>query len=197
MATTIQDGTGTKFKVRVDSDNRLLTKTINETEFDHATSKGEAYNINTEFLTITANTETPLLYLKSNEDRDLVISAWFIGTDADSGTATRLNLLRVYSNPTSGSIITSGSNITSVNRLIGSSNQLEADVKKGGEGFTVSGFTSTPILYQTQGNKSRAFGTVQLVLKKGSSLVVTYQHYGLTQNDIYTGFQVYLSDLNL
>lgn len=197
MATTIQDGTGTKFKVRVDSDNRLLTKTINETEFDHATSKGEAYNINTEFLTITANTETPLLYLKSNEDRDLVISAWFIGTDADSGTATRLNLLRVYTNPTSGSIITSGSNITSVNRLIGSSNQLDADVKKGGEGFTVSGFTSTPILYQTQPNKSRAFGTVQLVLKKGSSLVVTYQHYGLTQNDIYTGFQVYLSDLNL
>lgn len=196
MSTTIQDGTGTKLKVKVNSENRLLSQTINESEFDHAVGKGEAYNINTEFLTITGSSEVPLLYIKSNEDRDLVLNAWFIGTDANSGTATRLSLLKIYKNPTSGTIISSGTDITPVNRNFGSNNSLECIAKKGGDGFTVSGYESTPVLYQTQGTQQRNFGTVQLVLTKGSSAVVTYQHYGLTSNDIYTGFQVYLSDTN-
>lgn len=194
MATTIQDGTGTKLKAKINQENRLLTQTISETEFDNATSVGESYNINTEFLTITGNTETPLLYIKNNNDRNLVLSAFFIGTDADSGTATRLSLLRVYKNPTSGTLISSGTDITPVNRNFGSSNEFGGIAKKGGDGFTISGFESTPVLYQTQGTKQRNFGTVQLVLPKGSSVVVTYQQYGLTQNDIYVGFQVYLSD---
>lgn len=197
MSTTIQDGTGTKYKVKVDADNRLYTKTINESEFDHATSKGEAYNINTEFITATSSVEIPLLYLKSNEERDLVVYAWFIGTDNESGTQTRLSLMRVYTNPTGGTIISGGTDITPVNRLIGSSNQLSVVAKSGGDGFTFTGNNPTSILYQTQGTKSRVFGTVQLVLQKGNSLVVTFQQYGLTSSDIYTGFQVYLSDQNL
>lgn len=196
MSTIIQDGTGTKLKVKVNSENRMLTQTISESEFDHSVGKGEAYNINTEFVTVTGSSEVPLLYIKSNEDRDLVLNAWFIGTDADTGTATRLSLFRVYKNPTSGTIISSGTDITPVNRNFGSSNELEVIAKKGGDGFTVSGYESTPVLYQTQGTKQRNFGTVQLVLTKGSSVVVTYQQYGLTSNDIYNGFQVYLSDVN-
>jgi hypothetical protein len=197
MATTIQDGTGTKYKVKIDSENRLYVKSITESEFDHATSKGEAYNINTEFITVTGSSETPLLYLKNNEEKDLILSAWFIGTDNSSGTATRLSLMRVYSNPTTGTIISSGTDLTPVNRLIGSSNELNVGVKKGGDGFTVSGYNNTPVLYQTQGTAQRNFGTVQIILKKGSSVVVTYQQYGLTSNEIYTGFQVYLSDIIL
>ena len=103
--------------------------------------------------------------------------------------------MRVYKNPTSGTIISSGTDITPVNRNFGSSNEFEGVAKKGGDGFTVSGYEATPVLYQTQGTKQRSFGTVQLVLPKGSSVVVTYQQYGLTQNDIYTGFQVYLSNI--
>lgn len=196
MSTIIQDGTGTKLKVKINSENRMLTQTISESEFDHSVGKGEAYNINTEFVTVTGSSEVPLLYIKSNEDRNLVLNAWFIGTDADTGTATRLSLFRVYKNPTSGTIISSGTDITPVNRNFGSSNELEVIAKKGGDGFTVSGYELTPVLYQTQGTKQRNFGTVQLVLTKGSSVVVTYQQYGLTSNDIYNGFQVYLSDVN-
>lgn len=196
MATTIQDGTGTKLKVKVNTENRLLSQTISESEFDHAVGKGEAYNINTEFLTITGSSEVPLLYIKSTADRDLVLNAWFIGTDANSGTATRLSLLKIYKNPTSGTIISSGTDINPVNRNFGSSNSFEGIAKKGGDGFTVSGYESTPVIFQTQGTQQRNFGTVQLVLTKGTSAVVTYQQYGLTSNDIYTGFQVYLSDVN-
>lgn len=195
MSTVIQDGTGSKLKAKVNSDNRMLTQSISESEFDHSVSKGQAYNINTEFITVTGSTETPLLYIKNNEDNDLILNAWFIGTDADSGTSTRLNLLKIYKNPTYGTIISSGTDITPVNRNFGSSNELNVIAKKGGDGFTVSGYQSTPVIYQTQGNDQRNFGVVQLILAKGSSVVVTYQQYGLTSNDIYTGFQVYLNDV--
>lgn len=194
MSTTIQDGTGTKLKVKVNEDNRLLGQSIIETEFDNAVGKGEAYNINTEFLTATSSVEIPLLYVKNEEDRDLILSAWFIGTDADSGTATRQSLLRVYTNPTGGTIISAGTDVTPVNRKVGSNNQLQVTAKKGGDGFTFTGNNATPLLYQTQATKSRAFGIIQVCIQKAGSVVVTYQQYGLTSNDIYTGFQVYLSD---
>lgn len=192
MSTTIQDGTGTKLKAKINSDNRLLTQTISESEFDNSVSRGNAYNINTEFITITSSSEVPILYIKNNEDRNLILNAWFIGTDADSGTATRLSLLRAYKNPTGGTIISSGTDINPVNRNFSSSNILDCIAKKGGDSFTATGYEATSVLYQTQGTKSRNFGTVQLILGRGSSIVITYQQYGLTSNDIYTGFQVYL-----
>ena len=191
MATTIEDGSGQGFSAKIDNQNRLYTRSITETEFDKATIQGDAFNINTEFLTITSGSEVPLLYFKNNEDQDLVIAAWFNGTDAAAGTSTRLNLLRVYVNPTGGTIISGGSDVIPVNRAIGSSTKLDADIKSGGNGFTFTGFSSPPILYQTQPNSARVFGNVQLVVKKGGSLVVTFQQYGTTSIDIYTGFQVY------
>ncbi len=195
MATTIEDGSGQGFSAKVDFQNRIAVRAITESEFDSSTRNGNAYNINTEFLTITSGSEVPLLFLKNNEDEDLVISAWFNGTDAAVGSSSRLNLLKVYTNPTSGTILTGGTDVIAVNRSIGSSNKLIADIKAGGDGFTFAGYTPTPILYQTQPNSSRAFGNVQLVLRKGSSLVVTFQQYGTTSIDIYTGFQVYLGEI--
>jgi len=196
MATRIEDGSGRGFSVAVDSELKLRTRSITESEFDKSTSDGDAFNINTFFITVTGSTETPLLYLKNNEDQDLVIAAWFIGTDNSSGTATRLSLLEVYPNVTSGTIISSGNDVIAVNRAVGSSGTLNADIKSGGDGFTADVSGITPVLFQTQGSSARAFGNVQIVIKKGGSLLVTYRQYGLTSIDIYTGFQVYKANLS-
>ena len=195
MATTIEDGTGSGFSVKVDGENRLFSRSITESEFDHAVRKGLSFNVNTEFLTITGSSETPIMYLKSNEDRDVVLSAWFIGTDNASGTPSRNGLMRVYFNPTAGSIISSGTDVTPVNRQGGSSNTIDLDVKAGGDGFTATGFNPTSVLFQTQGSNARTFGNVQLALKKGSSIVVTYLPNGAQPVEIYTGFQLYISEV--
>ena len=195
MATTIEDGTGSGFSVKVDGDNRLFSRSITETEFDHAVRNGVSFNVNTEFISITGSSETPIMYLKSNEDSDVILSAWFIGTDNASGTPSRSGLMRVYFNPTAGSIISSGTDVTPVNRQGGSSNTIDLDVKSGGDGFTATGYDSTPILYQTQGASARAFGNVQLALKKGSSVVITYLPNGAQPVEIYTGFQLYISEV--
>ena len=53
MATTIEDGSGQGFSVKVDSENRLFSRSITESEFDYAVRKGFSFNVNTEFITIT------------------------------------------------------------------------------------------------------------------------------------------------
>jgi hypothetical protein len=191
----IEDGSGTGKRAKVDNDLKLNTRAVTESEFDNATLSGKAFNINTEFITVTNATEIPLLYLKNNEQEDLVIAAWFVGTDNAAGSATRLSLLKAYPNPTAGTIITAGNDLEAVNRAIGNTNTLDAVIKSGGDGFTFTANT-TPVLYQTQGSSARAFGNVQLCVKKGSSILITSQMYGLTSLDIYTGFQVYKTNTN-
>lgn len=191
MGFEIKDGTGTGNLVRVDKENKLAVRAVQETEFEKAVLGGRAFNINTEFLTITTDTEHALLYLKNNEDLPLIVSAWFIGTDAGTNGAN-LGLMRTYYNPTGGTIISGGTDLAAVNRNAGNSRVLNADIKSGGQGFTFNGQDTPAVLYQTQTVSSRAFGNVFLVLPKGSSLVVTYDPNGAETINIYTGFQVYV-----
>jgi hypothetical protein len=191
MGFEIKDGTGTGNVARVDNENKLAVRAVQETEFEKAVLGGRAFNINTEFLSITTDTEHALLYLKNNEDRPLIVSAWFIGTDAGTNGAN-LGLVRTYYNPTGGTIISGGTDLTPVNRNAGNSRTLVADVKAGGQGFTFTGQDTPAVLYQTQTVSSRVFGNVFLVLPKGSSLVATYDPNGAETINIYTGFQVYV-----
>lgn len=191
MGFEIKDGTGTGNLARVDKENKLAVRAVQETEFEKAVLGGRAFNVNTELLTITSNTEHALLYLQNNEDLPLIVSAWFIGTDAGTNGAN-LGLVRTYYNPTGGTIISGGTDVTAVNRNAGNSRVLNADIKSGGQGFTFTGQDTPAVLYQTQTVSSRVFGNVFLVLPKGSSLVATYDPNGAETIGIYTGFQVYV-----
>lgn len=191
MATTIEDGTGKGFSVGVDSQNRLFTRSITESEFDKATRTGNAYNINTLFFPVTDSVERPLLYVKNNEEKTLTLAAWFFAT---SGSSSSNAIIKMFPNPTSGTIISSGTDVEAVNRLIGSSNTLDADIKRGGDGFTVTGYGTNPVLYQPQGATARGFGTIQIGIEPGSSVVVNYDPNGQEPFQIYVGFQVYLSE---
>ena len=195
MATTIQDGTGKGFSARIDDEGRLFTRTTQDTEIEHSVISGRAFNINTEFLPISSSGQNALLYVKNNETENLIVAAWFIGTDFASGSAIRQGLAEVYVNPTGGTLIASASAVTAVNRLLGSSQTLDADIYKGGDGYTITGEQTTPVLYQTQGSAARAFGSVYIALPKGSSLAVTYTPNGAEPLEIYTGFQVFKEDI--
>ena len=171
MGFEIKDGTGTGNLAKVDGDNRLEVRSITETETEKAVLDGRAFNINTEFLSITTDVEHALLYIKNNEDEDLIIAAWFNGTDLGTNGANA-GLVRVYYNPTGGTIIS------------------DATV---GNAKTFTGQDTPAVLYQTQTVGSRAFGNVYLTLPKGSSLVSTYDPNGAETINIYAGFQVYVA----
>jgi hypothetical protein len=194
MATTIQDGTGEGWSLKIDSEGRLYNQSVNDTAIEYAAQEGRAFNINTQFLPISSSGENALLYVKNNEEEDLVVAAWFIGTDFASGSATRSGLAAVYVNPTGGTLIASASVVTPVNRRLGSAETLDALIYKGGDGYTITGQLTDPVLYQTQGASARAFGNVYITVPKGSSLAVTYTPNGAEPLEIYTGFQVYKQD---
>lgn len=191
MATIIEDGSGQGFSCKVDEDNRLYTRTVNENEFEHAIRNGRGFNVNTEFITINTAGENAILYLKNNGDEDIVLTGWFIGTGDPSGSTSGVGpLVKTYYNPTGGTIISGANPVTLVNRQAGSSGTFDVVAYKAtGSGETITGAISTPVLFQTQPSAGRVFGNVYLALKKGASLGVVFDLGGLTSAQIYTGFQ--------
>ncbi len=73
----IIDGTGKGNQLKIDDNNRARTQAITETETIHAVELGDAYNINTGSISYTA--AGSMLYVKNNEDRDLVVDAIAVG----------------------------------------------------------------------------------------------------------------------
>lgn len=186
----IQDGTGRGYLAKVDSANRLEAYAVSETEFSDQTEKGESFNINTGFVSITVGTETPLLYFLSNEVNNLFLVNWFIGLGLQGGTPTENSLLRVYANPTG---VSGGVALTPQNRRIGFPRTFDFTVRRQDAGTPlVATLPSTPVLFQTQTPSSRVFGDVSLVLPRAQSVLVTIQANGAQTLNAYTGFTGYV-----
>lgn len=197
MANSIIDGTGGGYRGKVHSNNALKTSAITIAEFDLAAAQGEAFNLNTEDITVSATTgDQALLYVKNNEDRDLELVGWFIGIrDASrSGATSDTNLFKLITNPTGGTIISDASAAVIVNRNLGSSRVFDLEAYKASAGGkTLTGGNQTAVLYQYH-TSGRTFGTVSLVLPRGASLGITVNTYGASFA-VYTGFTGYLREI--
>jgi hypothetical protein len=162
-----EDGTGKGYKAKVDANNRLHTQAVTETEALHATEEGDAYNINSGNISLSA--AGSLLYIKNNEDKDLVVETVIIGqgtgTVSDSGEVT------ITANDTAGDLITDGTAVTyNANRNFGSSKTLTADAYKGKSGGTATGGTDVIFAYAEQ--SSRVALHINLVLPKGNAISI-------------------------
>lgn len=165
----IEDGKGSGNKSRVDGNNRLHVQGIQESEELHAIEQGDAYNINTGEISFTA--AGTCLYLKNDEDRDLVVSAIAFGT----GTASTSDIgeITIERDTTAGDLISDATAVSmNANRNFGSNKTLTATVYKGKSGGTSTGGTDIVLFYH--GSSARLFTTINLLLTKGSSLAVTY-----------------------
>lgn len=186
----LEDGTGTGNRAKI-QDNRVYVNALTLGNFENAVLNGNAYNVNTELLTITSNTEHALLYIKNNENTDIVLESWFIGTDLGTN-GVNLGIVRAYFEPTGGTIISGGSSVDVINRKGGDSKLAKVTALSGGQGFTATGVGS-PVLYQTQSVSSRVFGNIKLSLEAGKSIVITYVPNGAETIGIYAGFQFYVN----
>ena len=170
MTDMIKDGTGQGYLVQVDSDNKIQTRSINETAELDANENGDAYNLNTGVVNLTDTSETTLIYLKNNETRDFVITAVAIGVWGSANGDGEDMIATFIRNPTTGDII-SGSDVDiNSNRNYGSQNSLTADVKKGASGDTkVNG--DNHILVRI-GESSRSFIGINEIIPQGASFAV-------------------------
>lgn len=186
----IQDGTGKGYFARIDDENRLFVRAVSDTTIIHESGQGNAWNINTQNVSVSAAGENALLYFKNNATNDAVITNVFIGIGTGTGTATDNALIRCYTNPTGGTLISGGGAVTVVNRRIGSGRTFNYTVLSGSSGSTITGQAATPVLYQTQTASSRVAGDVNLTLPKGQSIALTVDLKGISAN-VYFGLAGY------
>lgn len=186
----IQDGTGTGYFARVDSENRLDVRAVSDATIIHESGQGNAWNINTQNVSVSSAGENALLYFKNNSSQDAVVASLFIGIGTGTGTATDNALIRAYVNPTGGTLISGGGAVTVVNRRIGSGRTFNYTVLSGSSGSTITGQAATPILYQTQTASSRVAGDVNLTVPKGQSIALTVDLKGISAN-VYFGLAGY------
>jgi hypothetical protein len=168
MGLKIQDGTGKGNLAGITSDNRILTSSINESQFEFAAEEGDAYFIGVPLITLTNAAESAVAYIKNNGDEPLILGRFFL--IAESTTSGAPNMFRVnwYKNPTS---ISSGTATQALNQNFGSSKTLEIDVEYGAQGSTVTGGALAATLSFPIGEFNNF--EANLVLPKGSSFVVT------------------------
>jgi hypothetical protein len=162
----INDGTTTDQRARV-SGNRLFVQAITEGEARHATEAGDAYNLNTGTIGLTSSNASSIMYIKNNEDRDLIIEAVAVGIGS-AGTTTDVSTITLIRNPTSVSYSTAVDQ--NQNRNFGSSKTLTADVYKGAEAATTTGGNNIAQFFQTSGG--RLFANIGFIIPKGDSLAI-------------------------
>jgi hypothetical protein len=165
----LEDGTGSGNKAKVDSNKRVHTQSVTESEALHASEIGDAYNINTGNISFTA--AGTLIYIKNNEDQDLVVEAIAVGTG--SGTTSDMGEIIVERNTTGGDLISDATAVDmNQNRNFGSNKVLVCDVFKGKSGGTTTGGNDVILFYH--GSNGRLFGSIDLIIPKGGTLAITY-----------------------
>jgi len=145
MATTIQDGTGTKLKLKVTNANRALVQAVTISEEDDAITRGEGYQIASGPVSFTAATATGILYVKNNDDRDFVLDRCVLILGSAIGASSDQDwTFTVLRNPTAGTTITNALSAGVSNSNHGSANTPNADSYKGLEGYTLTNGTGAP-----------------------------------------------------
>jgi len=170
MGNIIEDGGGDGYKANVSSDHRLLTRAVTETEEIDANERGDAYNVNTGTVTLTDDVDTPVFYIKNNEEKELVIVTLIFGFGSSTGgTTTEMIEITIIRNPTGGTIVSGATNVDiSSNRNYGSSNTMDALAYKGATGLTLTGGEDHIFAYASP--KGRTVLAINENIPKGSSM---------------------------
>ena len=137
---TIDDGTGDGFSAKVNENKKLYVFSTTQTEEKAVTRLGDSYTIASGTVTLTSASESGVLYIKNNESRNLHVRQVIASLGpSTSGSATDTSLIKMYRNPTTGTLIsTATTGPIACNRNFGSSNSLTADMYVGAEAETIT-----------------------------------------------------------
>ena len=169
---TVEDGTGKGLSAKVTADNQLLVKSIGRPELTDQSIKGFGFSIGSVVKLITNDTQNGILYVKNNEDADLVIQSLIAQIGNNTGGSINDDLIvEVFIQPTGGTLITAGILIPAVNKNVGSSNLLDAEIRTSSAlGQTITG--ATIVVSLILANEGRIEFPLSAVIPKGSSIAV-------------------------
>jgi hypothetical protein len=165
MRSTIGDGTGNGYELKVDKTSKAHTRSVSQNEQREAAEEGDAYIVGSGVLTLCSTCQSAMLYLKNNESRDLVVRNVIVHSNGSTNGTECVALLQLQRNPTA---LAGGASTVAVNNNFGSSNLLTADITAGAEAATLTGGTSMGTFYIDIG---KFFETnVSWIIPRGSSV---------------------------
>lgn len=178
MGTTLQDGRSSNTAL-IDSNFNLHAQTNSVEEKDHACESGDKYNINTGDITLTDANATDLIYIKNNEDSDLIVTAliYNLGASASGTGDVTIDIIR---NPTAGDIVTNANNVAvgtgvSANQNFGANKSLSIDAYKGATSEGVFSDGAVTVSTRSAANTGRIVISLgNVTIPKGSSIGVQY-----------------------
>lgn len=141
MGFQIEDGSGKGYSQKVNKNLRAYVNSLGKTENEAAVKRGDAYNLNTGTMTFTADATLGAVWLKNNEDENLIIEAIAVAVGYPS-TQDQTGIMTLVRNPTGGTVFSEGfsTGVMNQNRNFGSSKTLNADFYiADGDGKTISG----------------------------------------------------------
>ena len=191
MSDYILDGTGTGSRAKVDSKNRLNTLAVTESGGTEAAVEGDLYNVNTGTINLTSDSASALLYMKNDDTVPWVYNRVFYNAGTSTG-GTGDFLAEIYSNPTTGTLISGGAVIVPANLNFGSSKVLTGTTLKGAEGSTVTnGNVPVSTIIPASGTRVLiSFDSIILEPGSGIAVVITPQTSNTSMN-IQVGFNLY------
>ena len=191
MSDFIQDGTGSGYRARVNSDNHLHTRAISESGGTDAALAGNLYNINTETINLTSANASALLYMKNTDTVPWIVNRVFYNAGPSTG-GTGDFLAEVIANPSAGTLVSGGSALTPHNLNFGSSKELVGTVLKGAEGSTITDGTVRVSTIIPVAGARVLISFDSIILEPGSSIAVRITpQSGNSSMDIQVGFNLY------
>lgn len=177
MATHIEDGTGTGRKAKVTTTNRLAVASAVLDEHAVAALQGDSFNLNVDELTLTDAAENALWYLKNDSGKTMVIADMYLNHAASTGGSGPA-YVRVYRNPTGGTVVTdaSTSGVSIGNRNFGSTKTSGCTAYRASAvGKTLTGGSVLFLAHRNAGAQSVFAWSGTVVLPPGASVGVSFQ----------------------
>ena len=146
--TIIKDGSGRGNEVKVDTTNRLRTRSVSDTSALEALQYGRSFFVSTGIVTLTSDCASQLLHFGNCDCRDIFISQLVqVFGEAKAGCTilTGDYQANLYVNATTGTLICCGACGIVINGNTGSGLTACVTVKVGAEGSTVCGFAATDL----------------------------------------------------
>ena len=197
MSTTIMDGTGGNYRAKVSSDNKLLTESVTETIYREAVEDARAFNINNYDKTLSAVTgDQAVLYIKNTSaSKSLELVNLFGGFWNFTAGTEGIFKVKVWANPTGGTLLSDASSIEVGNRSAGSLSTFTTDIQVYGAtagGKTFGTLPVTPTVFLSQGS-GRLFVSIDLAIPAGQSYGITVDTSG-GDASYYIGFAGYATE---
>lgn len=197
MSTTIMDGTGTNYRAKVSSSNKLLTEAVSETTYREAVEDSRAFNINDYDKTLSATTgDQAVLYIKNNSTtKSLELVNLFGGFWNFTAGTEGIFKVKVWANPTGGTLLSDASSIGIGNRSSGALSVFDTDITVYGAtagGKTFGTLPTVPNAFLIQGS-GRLFASIDLAIPPGQAYGITVDTAG-GDASYYMGFAGYITE---